>query len=66
MDYAPLLILAVAVVGGIVVFVYLRRLKQAAVQALEVARTLQASMESFRATTAGDQASPQRDDPPPS
>ncbi len=63
-DYAPLLILAVVVVGGIVVFAYLRRLKRAAVQALEAARQVQASMESYRATMGIDQPLPNGDDKP--
>lgn len=66
MDYAPLLILAVVVVGGMVVFVYLRRLKLAAVRALEAARRVEADMESFRASTGIDQAPPKGDDRAPS
>ncbi len=58
MDSAALLILAVALAGAVVIFAYLRRLKRAAVQMLETARRVQASMESFRATTA-------TTDPPP-
>ena len=51
MEYAPLIILAVVVVGGAVLFGYLRKLKQAALQALEAARQVEASMESYRKTT---------------
>lgn len=51
MDDAALVILAVALAGAVVVFVYLRRLKRAAVQMLETARRVEANMESFRATT---------------
>ncbi len=63
-DSVPLLILAVVVVGGIVVFAYLRRLKRAAVQALEAARQVQASMESYRASMGLDQPQPTGDDKP--
>ena len=52
MDSAALVILAVALAGAVVIFAYLRRLKRAAVQMLETARRVEASMESFRATTA--------------
>lgn len=47
-----LIILGAALIGAVVVFVYLRRLKRAAVHALEVARGMEASMESLRATAA--------------
>lgn len=63
-EYAPLLILAVVVVGGVVVFGYLRRLKRAAVQALEAARRVEASIASYEAGAGADQpAAPQGDEP---
>ena len=63
-EYAALLILAVAVAGCIVLFGYLRRLKRAALAALEAARRVEASMESFRATTAAQEQAAPRDDGP--
>ncbi len=52
MEYGTLIILGAALIGAAVVFVYLRRLKRAAVHALEVARRMEESMESLRATAA--------------
>ena len=60
-DYAPLLIGAVVVVGAVVVLAYLRRLKRAAVEMLQAAREMEASMESLKATAAA-QEPPERND----
>lgn len=62
MEYGTLIILGAALIGAAVVFAYLRRLKRAAVHALEVARRMEASMESLRATTAAIAPPEQADD----
>ena len=52
MDWAPLVILAVVLVGAVVVARYLAKLKRAAVQALEEVRKMEAQVQSLQAKTA--------------
>lgn len=56
MDYVPLLLLAVVLVGAAVVAHYLSRLKRAAVQALVEVRRMEAQVQSLQAKVASAQA----------
>jgi len=70
MDYVPLLLLGLVVVGGAIVLRSMIRLKRAAVEALEAARQLDDQLASLRSQTQGSQTQgddpdPPGDDPPP-
>ncbi|CAN5773355.1 hypothetical protein BH24ACT2_BH24ACT2_03100 [soil metagenome] len=75
MDYVPLLLLGLVVVGGAIVLRSMIRLKRAAVEALEAARQLDDQLASLRnqtqgsktqgPQTQGDDPDPPGDDPPP-
>lgn len=58
MDWAPLVILAVVLVGAVVVGRYLAKLKRAAVQALEEVRKMEAQVQSLQAKTAAARGAP--------
>ncbi|MBA3956269.1 MAG: hypothetical protein H0X58_06360 [Acidimicrobiia bacterium] len=55
MDYVPLLLLGLVVVGGAIVLRSMIRLKRAAVEALEAARQLDDQLASLRNQTQGPQ-----------
>jgi len=68
MDYVPLLLLGLVVVGGAIVLRSMIRLKRAAVEALEAARQLDDQLASLRNQTQGSQtqgSQTQGDDPDP-
>lgn len=52
MDYLPLVLLVLVVVGAAAVFPFMRRLKRAAEATLEASRTLDAQLRSFQAQQA--------------
>lgn len=66
MEYAPLVLLAVVAAGAAFLFRYMRRLKQAALQALEETRRLEASVRQAQiaANQATEQARPPEAPPP--
>lgn len=67
MDYLPLVLFAIVLVGALIVLRYLVRLKKAAVRALEEVRRVDAQLQSLQRRTApgADEQRPGPDGPPP-
>lgn len=64
MDYLPLVLLALVLIGAAVLFPYLRRLKRAAKETLEASKGLERRLQSFQrqqASAAQDPALPDRE-----
>lgn len=67
MDYLPLALFAIVLVGALIVLRYLVRLKQAAVRTLEEVRRLDAQLQSLRSrdSPGGEEPPAHPDGPPP-
>lgn len=65
MDYLPLALFAIVLVGALIVLRYLVRLKQAAVRTLEEVRRLDAQLQSLKSRDSAGGDEPPADGPPP-